>query len=71
MLSYLQHLNNEIVCYSWLVEAQVGFLLRHRMKDYQLLLIYIILVASQQQNPRMLAFMDLEKAYDQLPRVTL
>ena len=41
------------------------------MEDHQLLLTYLLLAASHQRGPLALAFLDLEKAYDWLPRVTL
>ena len=41
------------------------------MEDHQLLLTYLLLAASHQRGPLALAFLDLEKAYDRLPRVTL
>ena len=43
----------------------------HRVEDHQLLLMYLLLAASHQRGPLALAFLDLEKAYDWLPRVTL
>ena len=43
----------------------------HHVEDHQLLLTYLLLAASYQRGPQALAFLDLEKAYNWLPRVTL
>ena len=41
------------------------------MEDHQLLLTYLLLASSHQSGPLALAFLDLQKTYDWLPRVTL
>ena len=70
-LSYLCRLDDETHCRGWLVKEQAGFCLGHRIEDHQLLLTYLLLVASRHRGPLALAFIDLEKAYDQVPKTTL
>ena len=70
-LSYLRRLDDETHCHGWLAKEQAGFHLGHRIEDHQLLLTYLLLAASRYRGPLALAFIDLEKAYDRVPRTTL
>ena len=70
-LSYLRRLDDETHCRGWLAKEQAGFRLGHRIEDHQLLLTYLLLAASRHRGPLALAFIDLEKAYDRVPRTTL
>ena len=45
-LSYLHHLDKETHHRGWLAEEQAGFCLGHHVEDHQLLLTYLLLVAS-------------------------
>ena len=55
--------------YSYLAEEQAGFHLSYHMENHQMLLKYLLLVASRHWGPLALAFIDLIKVCDQLPRV--
>ena len=70
-LSYLRCLDDETHCHGWLPKEQAGFHLGYHIEDHQLLLMYLLLAASRHQGPLALAFIDLEKAYDWVPRTTL
>ena len=45
-LSYLYHLDEEMHSQGWLAEEQAGFCLGYYVEDHQLLLTYLLLVAS-------------------------
>ena len=70
-LSYLHRLDDETHYHGWLAKEQAGFHLGHHIEDHQLLLTYLLLAASHHRGPLALAFIDLEKAYDRIPRTTL
>ena len=70
-LCYLQRLDAATLTHDWLAPEQAGFRAGHRIEDHQLLVTYLMLGAASQRGPLALAFIDLEKAYDRIPRLTL
>ena len=69
-LSYLCHLDDETHCCGWLIQEQAGFHLGYCIEDHQLLLTYLLLAASRHWGPLALTFINLQKAYDRVPRTT-
>ena len=47
---------------------QAGFRQGYRIEDHQLLLTYLMISAAVGRAPLAVAFLDLEKAYDRVPR---
>lgn len=55
----------------WRAPSQAGFRRGYRLEDHQLLITYLMMAAAQGRGPLAVAFIDIEKAYDKLPRTQL
>ena len=55
----------------WRAAEQAGFHAGHWIEDHQLLITYLMMMAAAGRGPLVVAFIDLEKAYDMIPRAHL
>ena len=72
---YASCINREITTLSnrnsWRAPTQVGFRRHHRLEDMVLAVDFAIDRAKAQRKPLAIAFLDLEKAFDRVPRAKL
>ena len=55
----------------WHAAEQAGFHTGHWIKDHQLLITYLMIATAARRGLLVVAFIDLEKAYDMIPRAHL
>ena len=56
---------------AWRAPTQVGFRPKHRLEDLVVLVDYLVDTAKRTRTALALAFIDLEKAFDRVPRARL
>ena len=54
--------------HSWRADVQAGFRPRHRLEDLVIAVNFVVDVARSNRQPLAIAFMDLEKAFDKVPK---
>lgn len=68
MSCYNRHLTHVAEEHSWRAPTQVGFRPAHRLEDLVLLVDYLVDRAKCKNEPLAIGFIDLEKAFDRVPR---